>query len=102
MTVGASYPLKLAARLVHRLWRVTIAIKHRQALARLAERDDRMLADIGLSRGDLYYALFAPYWVDPTAILQQRARRRCHEADRGRSDSSHESLEPLQIPRGVE
>ena len=58
---------------------MAVAIKHRRELAQLADRDDRMLADIGLTRGDLHDASSEPFWVDPTATLQKRARRRCGE-----------------------
>ena len=65
------------SRLAHRVWGMAIAIKHRRDLAQLADRDDRMLADIGLTRGDLYDASSVPFWVDPTPTLQERTRRRC-------------------------
>jgi uncharacterized protein YjiS (DUF1127 family) len=54
MTASGSYRLfdQLIARLAHGLCEITIAIEHRQELTRLADHDDRMLADIGLSRSD--------------------------------------------------
>ena len=64
------------SRLAHRIWGMAIAIKHRRDFAQLADRDDRMLADIGLTRGDLYDVSSEPFWVDPTATLQERTRRR--------------------------
>jgi uncharacterized protein YjiS (DUF1127 family) len=78
MTASGSYRLfdQPIARLAHRLSEITIAIEHRQELTRLANHDDRMLADIGLSRSDLYEARSTPFWVDPTAILQRRVRHR--------------------------
>ena len=42
----------------------------------LAGLDDRMLADIGLTRGDLRDAYSEPVWRDPTAILVSRAHER--------------------------
>jgi uncharacterized protein YjiS (DUF1127 family) len=55
--------------------------EHRRDAAILARLDDRMLADIGLTRSDLRDALSQPPWRDPTAILViragvRRARRR--------------------------
>jgi uncharacterized protein YjiS (DUF1127 family) len=44
-----------------------------EALARL---DDRMLADIGLTRGDLRDAVAQPLWRDPGALLLTRWRER--------------------------
>ena len=35
------------------IWRLVVALKHRRELAHLADFDDRMLADIGLTRTDL-------------------------------------------------
>jgi uncharacterized protein YjiS (DUF1127 family) len=58
------------------LWRLVVAIKHRRELAHLAELDDRMLADIGLTRSDLHDADAAPPWQDATSMLARRACRR--------------------------
>jgi len=49
------------------------AVKHRRATAALADQDDRMLADIGLTRSDLRDAIGQPWWCDPTTALAQRA-----------------------------
>jgi|307.fasta_scaffold1486163_1 uncharacterized protein YjiS (DUF1127 family) len=57
-----------AAALVQVVRQIVVAIKRRRALARLAELDDRMLADVGLRRSDLYAASRAPLWQDPTSI----------------------------------
>ena len=67
------------SRLAHRVWEMGIAIKHRRELSQLADRHDRMLADIGLTRGDLDDASSEPLWVDPTATLNERARHRCRK-----------------------
>ena len=56
------------------IWRLVVAIKHRRELAHLADFDDRMLADIGLTRTDLRYAYSEPLWRDPTSMLARRAR----------------------------
>jgi|SRR5882724_1210735 len=52
------------------------AFKHRHDAAMLAGMDDRMLADIGLTRGDLRDAFSEPLWRDPTAVLVSRAGER--------------------------
>ena len=67
------------SRLAHRIWGIATAIKHRRELAQLTDRDDRMLADIGLTRGDLNDVSSEPFWVDPTPTLQERTRRRCRK-----------------------
>jgi uncharacterized protein YjiS (DUF1127 family) len=52
------------------------AVKSRHELEGLVGFDDRMLADIGLTRGDLRDAIAEPLWRDPTAILVARSRER--------------------------
>jgi uncharacterized protein YjiS (DUF1127 family) len=59
-----------AAALVRVIRRIVVAIKHRRALTRLADLDDRMLADIGLRRSDLTAASCTPLWQDPTSFLK--------------------------------
>ena len=58
----------------YRAKRLEPAIERRRAAQALARFDDRMLADIGLTRGDLNDALAEPLWRDPTSVL---ARRHC-------------------------
>jgi uncharacterized protein YjiS (DUF1127 family) len=52
------------------------AIKHRRAAQALARFDDRMLADIGLTRADLRDAYAESLWGDPTMRLRARALER--------------------------
>jgi uncharacterized protein YjiS (DUF1127 family) len=60
------------------------SFEHRRDAAFLAQLDDRMLADIGLTRGDLRDALSEPPWRDPTALLVVRAgERRTHRRRAG-------------------
>jgi uncharacterized protein YjiS (DUF1127 family) len=66
---GASY----AARGLGRLAR---ALKNRRAANALAGLDDRMLADIGITRSDLRDAYAEPLWHDPTDVLVGRAAER--------------------------
>jgi uncharacterized protein YjiS (DUF1127 family) len=51
-------------------------LKNRRDATALSGLDDRMLADIGLTRGDLRDAYSEPVWRDPTAILVSRAQER--------------------------
>jgi uncharacterized protein YjiS (DUF1127 family) len=52
---------------------------NRRAAAQLGAFDDRMLADIGLSRSDLNDAFSEPLWRDPTVLLVSRVHeRRAH------------------------
>jgi len=61
---------------VARMREVLQVVKNRRDANALAGLDDRMLADIGLTRGDLRDAYSEPVWRDPTAILVSRAYER--------------------------
>ena len=51
-------------------------IKNRRDATILAGMDEHMLADIGLTRGDVRDAVSEPIWRDPTAILVSRVHER--------------------------
>ena len=51
-------------------------LKSRRDATILAGLDDHMLADIGLTRGDVRDAFSEPVWRDPTAILVSRVHER--------------------------
>ena len=68
--------LVLIAMLVRVAKRLVRGVQNRRAAAVLAHLDARMLADIGLTRGDLRDAYSEPVWSDPTAILVSRAHER--------------------------
>ena len=51
-------------------------LKNRRDATVLAGLDDHMLADIGLTRGDVRDAFSEPVWSDPTAILVSRGHER--------------------------
>ncbi len=79
LAVTAASPLTraihiLGAGAVRGLKRLGRAIKNRHSAAMLARLDDRMLADIGITRSDLRDAYSEPLWHDPTDVLAQRAR----------------------------
>jgi uncharacterized protein YjiS (DUF1127 family) len=76
-----------AGRVQGALVRLAEALKNRRVAVRLAEFDDRMLADIGLTRSDLRDAYAEPLWHDPTDTLARRAaERRTTRAARPRSE----------------
>jgi uncharacterized protein YjiS (DUF1127 family) len=52
------------------------AHRNRSSAAALAGFDDRMLADIGLTRSDVRDAFAEPFWQDPTELLRARALER--------------------------
>jgi uncharacterized protein YjiS (DUF1127 family) len=69
--------IAVAAGLVmHRIRQVAVALRHRHDAAVLARLDDRMLADIGLTRRDVREAFSEPLWRDPTDLLVNRVVRR--------------------------
>ncbi len=66
----------VAGRAQRGLKQLAEKIKNRHDALRLAELDDRMLADIGLNRSDLRDAYAVPPWQDPSNMLAQRAAAR--------------------------
>lgn len=48
----------------------------RREVARLARYDDIMLADIGIARADVEWALMQPWDADPSLALAMRVNRR--------------------------
>ena len=79
----------LGRRALREIVRFFHAVGNRRAVHLITELDDRMLADIGLSRGDVTSALAQPIWVDPSRdlaeTLEYRRKRRLwgHPLGRG-------------------
>ena len=71
------------AQVRQRMERGLAGVRHRKGLAMLANFDDRALADIGLTRSDLYDALAHRIWDDPTTMLECRRTARRDEARPG-------------------
>ena len=81
LTISAAAPLgrvlwALAGRARRGLKQFAEKVRNRHDAMRLAELDDRMLSDIGLSRSDLHDAFAEPLWRDPTDVLARRAGER--------------------------
>ena len=66
----------LGGRMGRSLKAVAERLRNRRDAMRLAALDDRMLADIGLTRCDLRDAYSEPLWHDPTDVLARRAAER--------------------------
>ena len=79
----ASLVNAVAGIVVARTRQVAGMLKNRRDAMTLAGLDDRMLADIGLTRGDVRDAFSEPVWSDPTAILVSRANERRGSRRRG-------------------
>jgi uncharacterized protein YjiS (DUF1127 family) len=71
----SSFALVLAGVLAA-VRKVGQVLKNRHDAAMLAQFDDRMLADMGITRSDVRDAYSEPLWRDPTSILASRARER--------------------------
>jgi uncharacterized protein YjiS (DUF1127 family) len=70
LAIAAGVRVRLSVkRLMERL-------RNRHDAMRLANLDDRMLADIGLNRSDLRDAFAELPWRDPSEILARRAAER--------------------------
>jgi uncharacterized protein YjiS (DUF1127 family) len=71
----SSFALVLAG-VVAAVRKVGQVLKNRHDAALLAQMDDRMLSDMGITRSDLRDAYAEPLWRDPTYILASRAQER--------------------------
>ena len=81
LTLSAATPVAralaiLAGRARRGLKQLAEKVKNRHDAMRLAELDDRMLADIWLSRSDLRDAYALPLWRDQSDVLARRAANR--------------------------
>src|SRR5476649_114255 len=65
------------------------ARRHRREASLLAGLDRHMLADIGISRGDVRDAFSEPFWEDPTALLHERAIERRLNRDVSRAKDAN-------------
>src|SRR5215212_7020337 len=75
-------------------------VRNRRDAVTLASLDDRMLADIGLTRGDVRDAVSEPVWRDPTAVLVSRAQeRRVNRRRRSLTSSEAPSIVSAQTER---
>ena len=77
--------------------RLAEAWRHRNDATVLAAFDDRMLADVGLTRSDLNDALAEPLWRDPTSVLARRQRER-RRARRAAVTALNKEASPSLVP----
>lgn len=68
--------ISTAVRARRSLKRLLDRVKNRHDTMRLASLDDRMLADVGLTRSDLRDAFAELPWRDPSDVLVRRAAER--------------------------
>ena len=91
LTLSAATPVARALAILaggasRALKQLAEKVKNRHDAMRLAELDDRMLADIGLSRSDLRDAYALPLWRDPSDVLARRAADRRSRRSRTQSN----------------
>ena len=75
-TPAAKVLAALAVRIGRSLKQLADRMKNRRDAFRLADLDDRMLADIGICRSDLRDAYAGSLWQDPSELLARRAIER--------------------------
>jgi len=68
--------VRVAGALAQGLRHLHRAYRNRSDATALASLDDRMLADMGLTRSDVRDAFAEPLWHDPTSLLRARALER--------------------------
>lgn len=61
--------------MVQKAWRILL---HRREVAQLMHLDDRMHADIGLTRQDVRIALSMPLFIDPSEQFIRCTHKRRH------------------------
>jgi uncharacterized protein YjiS (DUF1127 family) len=84
------------------LRRIAQAWRNRRDATVLASLDERMLADIGITRSDVRDALAEPLWHDPTDLLRTRALERRHRRHETACDPHDEWLAaPPLAPEGA-
>jgi uncharacterized protein YjiS (DUF1127 family) len=66
----------LARRALTAALRLLETAGNRRSVRRMTLLDDRLLADIGLSRSDVASALAQPVWVDPSRDLAETVANR--------------------------
>jgi len=89
----------LAGTVALRVVNVVRAYLNRRDIQVLAGLDERMLADIGLTKGDVRDAVAEPLWRDPTNLLVNRVReRRQWRGSRGEEGGFRFVEAPPMIP----
>ena len=77
------------------------AARNRHSASMLARLDDRMLADIGLTRSDLRDAYAEPLWEDPTCMLARRAAERRLSRKRAAFENSASNRRETSVRRPI-
>ncbi len=84
--------MSVLGQFVRSLTDLSRALRHRGEIRHLAEFDDRMLKDIGLTRSDVSSALSEPLLRNPSWVLVRSAERHSRSE---RPDHSRRTLRPV-------
>ena len=90
----------VGGRLARGLSHFVRALRNRRVAGSLAGLDDRMLADIGITRSDLRDAYSEPLWHDPTDVLAGRASERRNSQRRPMVFRSGDKSKPAMLVYG--
>jgi uncharacterized protein YjiS (DUF1127 family) len=74
------------------------ALRHRREIKHLAEFDDRMLRDIGLTRSDVSSALAEPLLRNPSRVLVRSVERQSRSERVRHPAKPAESIIPFVTP----
>jgi uncharacterized protein YjiS (DUF1127 family) len=99
-SIGSTFFGRAALLIVASVAGLAKALKHRAEIRQLADFDDRMLKDIGLTRSEVTGALEESIFENPSVLLVRSFERR-HRFQRG--DEAQKPVRPIvpTVKRGV-
>lgn len=83
---GLAIVSRTARAALRRVGGLMKAIRHRREVRGLAELDERILKDIGLSRTEVVGALAEPFYRNPSTVLVRGREHRHRDAGPARRD----------------
>ena len=87
--------LRTAGNLLRQVVAIARALEHRREVRHLAELDERILKDIGLSRTDVDGALSEPFYRNPSTVLVRAHAHRSRVQRLARRDERVRPVVPL-------
>ena len=75
-------------------------VRHRREIKGLAELDDRLLKDVGLTRGDVQGALSEPLLRNPSTVLVRSAERHSRAEMTPRARAARPVVPLVRAPAG--
>jgi uncharacterized protein YjiS (DUF1127 family) len=93
--------VEVITRRARQLRKLPSAIAHRGQLRKLADSDDYLLADVGVTRADIETALSAPFWRDPSAELVHWLSKRSPDKAQRNPGSERVAMQPRISLRSI-